>query len=151
MADNITIPRPVVPFGPLGMTEDQATAHYLREVVRKIDTGFINVGGSNVTATVRKLLADAATALVDTTVSHAEHITVSWAYESSCLEGDCEHRAEDGEPEGMEECPTVPPFDVCVECMVAEGLGCDPEYWDDAPLRPWPCPAALAEMEKSNG
>lgn len=62
-ADTVTIPRPVVPFGPHGMSEDEGTAHYLGEVVRKIDTGFLSVGGSNVTATVRKLLLDAAAAL----------------------------------------------------------------------------------------
>lgn len=61
--DTITIPRPVVPHGPHGMTEDEATANYLAEVVRKIDTGFLNVGGSNVTATIRKILLHVRAAL----------------------------------------------------------------------------------------
>lgn len=61
--EQIMIARPVVPHGPAHLTEDEGTAHYLREVVRKIDTGFLNVGGSNVTATVRKLMLDTAAAL----------------------------------------------------------------------------------------
>jgi len=61
--DAISIPRPVVPFGPKGLSGDEATAHYLREVDRKISTGFITVGGSNVTAAVRKMLADVVLAL----------------------------------------------------------------------------------------
>ena len=61
--DTVTIPRPVVPHGPAHLTVDAGTAHYLREVVRKIDTGFLTIGGSNVTATVRKLLLDSAAAL----------------------------------------------------------------------------------------
>lgn len=60
----IAVPRPRVPFGPNGVPEDEATAHYLREVVKKIDCGYATVGGSNVTATVRKLLLDAADALL---------------------------------------------------------------------------------------
>lgn len=74
---------------------------------------------------------------------HAEHVTVEWAYESDCLEGECAHRDEDGEPEDMSVCPTVPPFEVCVGCMEDEGRGIDPEQWDDVPLMSWPCPAAL--------
>lgn len=62
-ADSITIPRPVVPHGPKGVAENTATADYLREVLRKIDTGFITVGGSNVTACIRSLLIDSARAL----------------------------------------------------------------------------------------
>ena len=62
--DMITVPRPRVPFGPDGVPEDEATANYLREVVKKIDGGYTNVGGSNVTATVRKLLVDVADSLL---------------------------------------------------------------------------------------
>lgn len=63
MADVIIIPRPVVPFGPEGVPENTATANYLRELLRKIDTGFTTVGGSNVTNCVRSLLIDTARAL----------------------------------------------------------------------------------------
>lgn len=61
--DSITIPRPVVPFGPRGVPENDATADYLLEVIRKIDEGYAVIGGSNVTATVRKLLAEVGLAL----------------------------------------------------------------------------------------
>lgn len=61
----VVIPRPVVPHGPHGLTENEGTAHYLRGVVRKIDSGFLTVGGSNVTATVRKLLLDTADAITE--------------------------------------------------------------------------------------
>ena len=61
--DTITIPRPVVPFGPVSKTENEATADYLLEVVKKIDGKYCTVGGSNVTAAVRKLLTDAADAV----------------------------------------------------------------------------------------
>ena len=61
--DTITIPRPVVPFGPVSKTENEATADYLLEVVKKINGKYCTVGGSNVTATVRKLLVDAADAV----------------------------------------------------------------------------------------
>lgn len=61
--DTITIPRPVVPFGPVSKTENEATADYLLEVVKKINGKYCTVGGSNVTAAVRKLLTDAADAV----------------------------------------------------------------------------------------
>lgn len=61
----ITIPKPVVPYGPQGVPADVATADYLRELVRKIDGGYTVLGGSNVTATVRKLIIDVASALTE--------------------------------------------------------------------------------------
>lgn len=61
--DVISIPRPVVPFGPAGISEDKATAQYLREVIHKIEGGYAKVGGSNVTRTVMSLLASTATVL----------------------------------------------------------------------------------------
>lgn len=63
MGDHITIPKPVVPYGPVGIHEDAATARYMRELVRKIDVGYTELGGSNVTATVRRMLLDVADAL----------------------------------------------------------------------------------------
>lgn len=59
----LSIPIPNVPFGPEGVAPTIATASYLIEVVKKIDFGYANVGGSNVTATLRKLLVDTAEAL----------------------------------------------------------------------------------------
>lgn len=77
---------------------------------------------------------------------HQEHVTVSWAYAATCLEGECEHVDENGEPEDLSACPTAPPFEVCVDCMDDEGRGRDPEDWDDVPLMPWPHDTtALAE------
>lgn len=69
---------------------------------------------------------------------HAEHVTVSTAYPEDCLEGECDHRDEDGEPEDMTACTPVPPFEVCVDCMDLAGCGRDPECWDDVPLIAWP-------------
>lgn len=60
--DAVTIPRPHVPYGPLGVPEWQADAHYLREAAKHIEGGY-SVGGSNLTATVLKLLRDSADAL----------------------------------------------------------------------------------------
>ena len=61
--ERLSIPIPNVPFGPEGVAPTIATASYLIEVVKKIDSGYANVGGSNVTATLRKLLVDTAEAL----------------------------------------------------------------------------------------
>jgi hypothetical protein len=74
---------------------------------------------------------------------HAEHVTIEWAYEADCLEGECVHVDEDGEPDDLSACPTVPPFEVCVDCMDDKGVGRDPENWDDAPLTAWPCAVLL--------
>lgn len=61
----ITIPRPHVPFGPEHVSPEKADAAYLRAAVRNVD--HLGRGerlwGSNLTATVRKLLLDAAEAL----------------------------------------------------------------------------------------
>lgn len=62
MADTISIPRPHVPFGPVGIAENIADADYLDHAARNIARGY-EVGGSNVTSTVIKLLHDTATAL----------------------------------------------------------------------------------------
>lgn len=65
MTETITIPRPHVPFGPEGKTAEEADAEYLRHAVKNID--YLERGerlwGSNLTATVRKLLLDAADAV----------------------------------------------------------------------------------------
>lgn len=65
MLTTITIPRPHVPYGPDHVTEDQADADYLRSAVRNIDhlSRGERIWGSNVTATVRKVLLDAADTL----------------------------------------------------------------------------------------
>ncbi|MBC6496089.1 hypothetical protein BEP68_14760 [Microbacterium sp. 4-7] len=70
--------------------------------------------------------------------AHVEHITVATAYREDCLEGECDHVDEDGEPDDMSACSPVPAFEVCVDCMEADGHGRDPEHWDDVPLVPWP-------------
>ena len=61
----ITIPAPHVTFGPKGIPANVADAEYLRSAVGNID--YLSHGeriwGSGVTATVRKLLLDAAQAL----------------------------------------------------------------------------------------
>jgi hypothetical protein len=58
-ANTITIPRPHVPFGPKHKTEDEADADYLREAARTMED-FYKPYGSNLRATVVKLLRDAA-------------------------------------------------------------------------------------------
>jgi hypothetical protein len=59
----IAIPVPHVPFGPEGVPEWRADANYLISAARNIHAGY-EVGGSNVTATVVKLLNDVASALL---------------------------------------------------------------------------------------
>ena len=84
---------------------------------------------------------------------HTEHVLVTTCYPENCIEGDCEHRDEWGEPEGMEKCPTTP-MEVCVGCMVDSGRGADPRYWDDCKLWPWPCekkPTEPSEGEREYG
>lgn len=74
MAGTISIPTPNVPYGPNGVEPRLATADYLESVLLKVqamtveDDGDrphrrIHIGGSNVTATVERLLADVAAAL----------------------------------------------------------------------------------------
>lgn len=67
MAETITVPRPHVPFGPEGVPADRADAAYLRSFVRNLDyhrdEHGVHIAGSNLTATVRRLLLDAANAL----------------------------------------------------------------------------------------
>lgn len=59
-APTITIPAPHVPYGPEGVPEGEADALYLREAARRINEQ--RLFGPNLTATVVKLLADAADA-----------------------------------------------------------------------------------------
>ncbi len=53
----ITLPRPVVPHGPVGLAENEATANYLWEAARRI--GDARMFGSRLTETVSDLLAAA--------------------------------------------------------------------------------------------
>lgn len=65
LQDTITIPRPHVPFGPDHIPEREADADYLRSAVRNIkhlERGE-RIWGSNLTATIIKLLLDSAAAL----------------------------------------------------------------------------------------
>ena len=64
-AGMITIPVPHVIYGPQGIPVDEADADYLRSAVKNIDhlSHGERLWGSNLTATVRKLLLDAAQAL----------------------------------------------------------------------------------------
>lgn len=57
-----TIPRPHVPYGPVGVPESEADANYLDHAAASLE-GHYEVGGSNVRATVVKLLRDVAAAL----------------------------------------------------------------------------------------
>jgi hypothetical protein len=60
--ERITIPRPHVPFGPTHVTTNQADADYLRHAARNIVHA--RCLGSNLTATVVRLLNDAADAIL---------------------------------------------------------------------------------------
>lgn len=62
MSDPITIPRPHVPFGPKHMPEDEADVGYLRRAADDLE-GFYKPFGSNLRATVVKLVRDAADAI----------------------------------------------------------------------------------------
>jgi hypothetical protein len=63
--ETITIPRPHVPYGPAGVPERVADADYLRAAVRNLKhlSQGERIWGSNLTATVVKLLTDSADAL----------------------------------------------------------------------------------------
>ncbi|MGW9020674.1 hypothetical protein ACWGOE_04220 [Leucobacter chromiiresistens] len=80
--------------------------------------------------------------------THARHLLVTECWPLSCLEGDCDHRDENGEPEDMTVCPPTP-MEVCVGCMIAEGRGAAPDHWDDCPLEAWPCSRAPRADEES--
>jgi len=64
-ADTITVPRPHVAHGPAGVHPDEADAEYLRSAVRNIEHQGRGerLWGSNLTATVVRLLIDAAFAI----------------------------------------------------------------------------------------
>lgn len=61
-ASTIAVPTPVVPFGPKGVPEHEATASYLRGAADRMVAGY-KPGGSNVAATLVRLARDAADAL----------------------------------------------------------------------------------------
>jgi hypothetical protein len=76
VADTIAIPTPRVPYGPDGVEPRFATAMYLDSVLSKLraldDDGHrrIHIGGSNVTATVERILGDVAMALRADALQH---------------------------------------------------------------------------------
>lgn len=51
---------------------------------------------------------------------HKQHVTVEEEWPLDCIEGDCEHRDEDGQPEDLSVCPPIP-MEVCIGCMVTGG------------------------------
>jgi hypothetical protein len=60
-AQTITVPRPHVEYGPKGVPMNAADADYLREAARNIEHS--RCLGSNLTATVKALLMEAARAI----------------------------------------------------------------------------------------
>lgn len=65
--DEITIPRPTIPYGPDHLTRDEADASYLREAAKEL-AEFYKPFGSNLRATIVKLINDAADAIESPTV-----------------------------------------------------------------------------------
>lgn len=61
-SDAVTIPRPHVPYGPVGIPEHEADAAYLEHAAGSLESHY-EVGGSNVRATVVGILRDVATTL----------------------------------------------------------------------------------------
>lgn len=61
-SETLTIPRPHVPYGPIGVPEHEADADYLDHAASNLE-GRYEVGGSNVRATVVRLLRHTAAAL----------------------------------------------------------------------------------------
>lgn len=59
---HISIPRPHVPSGPKHMTDDESDIYYLRDAARKLEEHY-KPFGSNLRATVVKLLRDTADAI----------------------------------------------------------------------------------------
>ncbi len=89
----ITIPTPHVPFGPTGVPEHEADADYLRSAVRNIE--YLERGeklwGSNVTATVVKLLNDAADAVEENGKRMAERArTAGLTIDGMCSDPNCD-------------------------------------------------------------
>ncbi|NWN86997.1 MAG: hypothetical protein HLX51_00420 [Micrococcaceae bacterium] len=60
--DHIVIPRPHIPHGPKQLTADASDVQYLREAAQKIQD-FYKPFGSNLRATIVKLIDDAADAI----------------------------------------------------------------------------------------
>ncbi|MDQ0376568.1 hypothetical protein [Amycolatopsis thermophila] len=60
--DVITVPRPHVPYGPEGINKDEADADFLRDAADRLES-FYRPFGSNLRATVVRLLRDAADAI----------------------------------------------------------------------------------------
>ncbi len=85
------------------------------------------------------------TKTTETENPHTRHVLVTECWPADCIEGECEHRDEWGEPEDMSVCPPTP-MEVCIDHMIERGLGGDPRRWDDAPLDEWPC-AVVAPTE----
>lgn len=61
---HITIPRPHVPFGPQHLTNNASDAQYLHTAATELEQ-FYQPFGSNLRATVVKLIQDAAQAIED--------------------------------------------------------------------------------------
>lgn len=93
----ITVPRPHVPFGPDGISADEADAEYLREAARKLDQHY-KPFGSNLRTTVVKLLQDSADSIEgstgeaddDNALPVASIDDVNRVFEQHCQHGDRE-------------------------------------------------------------
>jgi len=81
------------------------------------------------------------------TFPHTEHVTVTtWAY--ACIEGDCEHTDDNGDPD-LNACPSTD-LEICVDCMDIDGYTRNEENWDFTPLTTWPCDHTSAD-DRDNG
>lgn len=61
---------------------------------------------------------------------HTERVTITDALNWDCVEGECEHIDEDGQPEDWWACPKIT-IEVCVDCMDERGHGRDQRFWEE--------------------
>jgi len=76
-----------------------------------------------------------ADALFERYAEHLEHVRLD-AYSMDCIEGECDHRDEDGQPEDLSACPTSQ-MEVCVDCQEIGGASREPSNWEV--YAEWPC------------
>lgn len=61
---------------------------------------------------------------------HKERVTITDALGWDCVEGECEHIDEAGQPEDWSACPKLT-IEVCVDCMDEREFGRDPRFWEE--------------------
>lgn len=96
--EHLSIPRPHVPHGPSGLTADEADAMYLRKAADSLESHY-KPFGSNLRATIVKLVKDAADAIAPGPEDPARAITVERTLaKGQTVPGVAYEHDEDGQP-----------------------------------------------------